>query len=124
MKRSSAGEGEAESLGMADRNRPGEEIPSSIETAWSRELVKQIAKDVGDAVAFHIETMYPRAFAAAPSTFPLSVRNTVYNEIMAAVQVNDAGQIAARLEDRKRFRRKLRTGYRKMRASPVGTDVA
>src|SRR5258708_5666957 len=77
------------------------------ESRWSRELVKLIAKDVGDAVVTHIEIMYPAAFAATPGTFPLSVRNCIFNEIMAAVEVNDVGQIAARLADRRRARRVL-----------------
>ena len=50
-------------------------VTHTEESRWSRELVKLIAKDVGDAVVTHIETMYPAAFAATPGTFPLSVRN-------------------------------------------------
>ena len=95
---------------------PIERLPPPNEAAWSRELVKQIAKDVGDAVVFHIETMYPRALAATPTTFPLSVRNTVFNEILAATEVNDAAHIAARIEERRRARRNLRAASRKMRA--------
>lgn len=84
--------------------RPDE--PSS--GPWSRELVKAIAMDIGKAVVHHIETMYPDAAAAvAKSSFKLSVRNTVYNEIMAAIEVNDAGQITARLKERKQHRRKI-----------------
>lgn len=92
-------------------------VTHTEESRWSRELVKLIAKDVGDAVITHIETMYPAAFAATPGTFPLSVRNCVFNEIMAAIEVNDAGQMAARLADRRRARRRLKTAYRKMRAA-------
>jgi hypothetical protein len=92
-------------------------VTHTEDSRWSRELVKLIAKDVGDAVITHIETMYPAAFAATPGTFPLSVRNCVFNEIMAAVEVNDAGEIAARLANRRRARRVLKTAYRKMRAA-------
>jgi hypothetical protein len=91
-------------------------VPVS-EAQWSRELVKQIAKDVGDAVIIHIELMYPAALTATPGTFQLSVRNCIFNEIMAAIEVNDAGQIAARIAHRKRLRRHLKTAYRKMRAA-------
>ena len=52
-----------------------------------RELVKQIAADVGDAVVLHSESMDQSAYADAPSTSPISVRNTVFNEIMAAIAV-------------------------------------
>src|SRR5947209_1975959 len=83
------------------------ELEPIAEIGWSRELVRQIAKDVGEAVTTHIELMYPGAIVSAPSTFKLSVRNTVMNEIMAAVDVSDAGRIEARLKDRKAFRRRL-----------------
>lgn len=83
---------------------------------WSRELVKEIAMDIGKEVVAHIEIMYPDAIRATPSTFKLSVRNTVFNQIMAAIEVNDADQIATRLKERKAMRRKLGASYREMRA--------
>jgi hypothetical protein len=86
---------------------------------WSRELVKEIAMDIGKEVVAHIETMYPKAIAATPSTFKQSVRNTVFNQIMAAIEVTDAGEIVARLQDRKRARTKLTESYRKMRATDL-----
>ena len=96
------------------------DLTPTTETGWSRELVKQIAKDVGDAVATHVEIMYPTAVAAAPSTFLLSVRNCAINEIMAAIDVNDAGQIEARLANRKLARRRLKAAYRKLREDDGG----
>ncbi len=95
----------------------GGELASPANIQWSRDLVQQIAKDVGDAVVMHIEAMYPAALAAAPTSFQLSVRNTVINEIMAAIDVNDASQIVERLANRKRARRKLKAAYRKMRST-------
>src|SRR5882757_554434 len=86
-----------------------------VEGPWSRELVKEIAADIGSEIVAHIEAMYPAAIKATPTTFKLSVRNKVFNEIMAAINVNDAGQIAARWKDRKAMRRKLGAAYRKMR---------
>lgn len=73
-------------------------LEPTVETGWSREPVKLIAKDVGEAVAMYIQLMYPSSVAAAPSTFKLSVRNCVFNEIMAAVDVSDVGRIEARLK--------------------------
>ncbi|MDA9396427.1 hypothetical protein WN73_38620 [Bradyrhizobium sp. CCBAU 45394] len=92
-----------------------EKLPET-QGPWSRELVKEIAMDIGKEVVSHIEIMYPAAIAATPGTFKTSVRNAVYNQIMAAIEVNDAGEIAARLKDRKRARTKLTAAYRKMRA--------
>jgi hypothetical protein len=75
----------------------------------TRALVKAIAMDIGKAVVHHIETMYPQAMAACPkSTFPLSVRNCVHNEIMAALEITDEGKIVARLRERKEHRRKIK----------------
>jgi len=36
---------------------------------------------------------------------------------IAAIKVNDAGEIVARLAERKRARRKMKSDYRKMRAA-------
>jgi len=88
------------------------------ETPWSRELIKAIAMDVGKEVAAHIEIMYPQAVKATSSIFLLSVRNCVYNQIMAAIEVNDAGQIAARLETRRKRRREWKAAWKKVRNTP------
>lgn len=80
---------------------------SNLPTIYTKDLVREIAMDIGKAVAHHIETMYPKAVEAASSTFLLSVRNSVHNEIIAAIQVNDEGAIIARLRERKKHRRKI-----------------
>lgn len=82
---------------------------------WDRELVKAIAMDIGKEVAAYIEVMYPKAVEATSSTFLLSVRNSIYNEIMAAIDVNDAGQITGRIKERKEFRRRWKAAYKKIR---------
>lgn len=83
---------------------------------WSQELVKSIAMDIGKQVAAYIEVQYPKAVEAASSTFLLAVRNSIYNEIMAAIEVNDAGQITARLRERKDFRRQWKAAWKKIRS--------
>lgn len=82
---------------------------------WSRELVKAIAMDIGKETVAYVEVMYPEAIKATSSTFKLSLRNHIYNQIMAAIEVNDEGQITARLKDRKKFRREWTAAYRKIR---------
>jgi len=84
----------------------------------ARALVKAIAMDIGKEVVAYIDVMYPEAPAACSSTFRLSLRNTIYNEIMAAIDVDDEGQIITRLKDRKDFRRKWTAAYRKLRGEP------
>ena len=55
------------------------------------------------------------AMKAGSSRFKLSVRNSSYNEIIAAILVSDEGQIIARLADRKKFRREWTAAWRKIR---------
>lgn len=81
----------------------------------ARALVKEIAMDIGKDTVAYIEVMYPKAIEATPSTFNLSVRNHIFNQIMAAIEVTDEGKIRARLKDRKKFRRWWVGVYRKIR---------
>lgn len=88
-------------------------LPATV--PWSREVVEEIARDIGDAVLAHVEIQYPSALHAAPSTFKVSLRNFVRNEILAAVGINDAGQAIARICERKRARRKTLADFRRWR---------
>lgn len=81
-------------------------------------LVEAIAMDIGKETAAYIEVMYPEAITSTSSTFKLSLRNHIYNEIMAALKITDEGAILERLKTRKEFRRKWTATYRKMRGSP------
>jgi len=103
-------------LPASDASRPPEtnivKVPASN---WSRELVKAIAADIGADTVAYIEVMYPNAIKATSSTFKTSVRNHIYNQIMAAIEVNEEGQVIARLADRKKFRRWWVGVYRKIR---------
>lgn len=74
----------------------------------ARALVKGIAMDIGKEVVAYVEYMYPQAISATSSTFKLSLRNTVYNEIIAALEITDEKEILARLERRKKERRQLK----------------
>lgn len=81
----------------------------------SKQIVSEIAMDIGKETVAYIEVMYPEAIKATSSTFKLSVRNNIHNQIMAALEVTDEGAIMARLTDRKKFRRHLLEMYRKVR---------
>lgn len=89
-------------------------VPAKIEP-WSKELIRAIAMDIGKEAVHHLAIMYPAALAACPKTMQLSLRNHIHNEIMAAIEVNDEGQIVMRLKERKDFRRKINAIYKKMR---------
>jgi hypothetical protein len=92
-----------------------ETLPVTV--PWSREVVEEIADDIGDAVLAHVQIMYPSAIQATPSTFKISLRNCMRNEILAAVGINDAGQAIARIHERKLVRRQTRADYRRMRSA-------
>lgn len=91
------------------------DMPAIQTTEWSEELIKAIAMDIGKDTVAYVEVMYPQAIVN--SGFKLSLRNHIYNEIMAAIKVNDAGQIEARLKDRRAFRRWWANAYRKIRTT-------
>jgi hypothetical protein len=81
----------------------------------AKALAQAIAMDIGKEVVAYVRVMYPDAIKAASSTFPLSLRNMIYNEIMAAIEVRDEGQIVTRLHARKKFRREWIAAWRKIR---------
>jgi hypothetical protein len=93
-------------------------------TNWSRELIKEIAADIGTDMVAYIEVMYPEAIAATSSTFKTSVRNHIYNQVMAAIEITDADQIAAWLKDRKKHRREWLKTYREIRRKRYSHPVS
>lgn len=81
--------------------------------ALPRELVKEIAMEIGKEVASHIERMYPAAVRATSKTMLLSLRNSVHNDIMAAVDALERGDADAWLAQRRATRRTIRAQWRK-----------
>lgn len=79
-----------------------------------RDIVRQIATDIGKEVASHIETMYPDAVEATSRNMLRSVRGCVFNEIMAALETTDETEILARLERRRVFRRQRKAAWKKI----------
>jgi light-regulated signal transduction histidine kinase (bacteriophytochrome) len=74
------------------------------------DLVRRIAKDVGQDVVDYLEWMYPEMVAAARSwkSARVSIRNHTYNQIMAAVEAADKGQTEKSLKMHDRHRRVMR----------------
>ncbi len=83
--------------------------------AIAKDIVKQIAMDIGKDTCAYIEVMYPEAVKAASSTFMLSVRNHIYNQIMASLETTNEFEILSRLADRKEWRRKWKAQYKRIR---------
>ncbi len=107
---------------------PRQIVPAVIEPddapTDAKTLMQAIAMDIGKEIVAYIEVMYPQAIKATSSTFSLSVRNSIYNQIMAAFEFRgDVNQIHARLADRKAFRRDWVAAYRKIRQHPTKRDT-
>lgn len=85
-----------------------------------RELIREIAMDIGKSVIAHIEYGYPAMLAAVTPNAQISIRNHVHNEIMAALEVVDADEIRARLDRRKAERRHSRKVLRAIRVVDAG----
>lgn len=104
----------------SDTPTPTANLPALPPRPIPPDLVKEMAMDIGKEVAAYIERMYPKAVKATSSTFLLSVRNSIYNEIIAAIGTSDADEIAARLADRKVARRRLRALWKRARGIKLG----
>jgi len=79
-------------------------------------LVKEIAMEIGKEVASHIELMYPKAVEATSKNMLLSLRNSIFNDIMAAVDALEVGNGEAWLAQRQAARRAIRAQWRKASA--------
>lgn len=105
---------------MSDSGTTDLAVLAPPEQPIPRDLLKDLALDVGKEVAAYIERMYPKAVEAASSTFLLSVRNCVHNEIVATMGLYSVGEIEQRLAQRKRDRRQLRAVWKAARTVKVG----
>lgn len=81
----------------------------------SRELVKSIAKDLGDSLAAYVEVMYPEIWHGSNQGFKISLRNHVYNDIVSIADLHDEAAIRKRLAGNLENRKKWVGAYRKMR---------
>lgn len=76
-------------------------------------LIKAIALDIGKDTVAYVEYMYPQAVSATPSTFRMSLRNYIFNQIMAALEVTDEDKILKRLQVRAKHRREFKAFWKK-----------
>ena len=92
-----------------------------IKKGDERELFKAVAMDIGKEVVAYVERMYPEAVKAASSTFRLSLRNCIYNEIMAAADAKGGLHEAVdRLAARAKSRAYLKFLSKVSRGNPQG----
>lgn len=85
-------------------------MSDQLKTRDPKDSIKAIAMNIGKNVACYIETMYPEAVKAVSSTFLLSLRNSIYNEIMEAL--TSEGDVQETFKRDKKFRRWQRAAYK------------
>ena len=81
----------------------------------SRDLIKAMAMDAGKSLCAYLEVMFPQVWHGQNSGFKLSMRNHVYNDIMALVDLHSADAIKKRLAANEAHRKAWVGAYRKMR---------
>ena len=80
-----------------------------------RDLIKAMAEAVGKSLAAYVEVMYPEAIKAASSTFKLSLKNHVYNDIMHVTTLHTEAEIRKWLADSEAHRKAWLGAYRRLR---------
>lgn len=110
---------------ILDRNNlPAPQVPERAVTfdcaqpadaGISRDLVKAMAKDVGDSLAAYVEVMFPEIWHGSNQGFKISLRNHVYNDIVSIADLHDEAAIRKRLAANLEHRKKWVGAYRKMR---------
>ena len=63
-------------------------------TAEHNGLIKKLAWEVAKNVIDHHKNVYAEIFKSAPSTFPISLRNGIYNEIVSAIKCRNDVEIS------------------------------
>lgn len=81
-----------------------------------RQLISEVAMDIGKEMVAYLEIQYPVQFATFNSGTKLSIRNHIHNDIMAALDTVNADEIRARLDRRKKHRRDMLRRWRSIRA--------
>ena len=80
-------------------------------TNEKRHFVKELAWEVARNVIDHHRNVYSRIFENAPSTFAISLRNGIFNQIQSAIKCHTETEIAewiARSEKHRKTMRKIK----------------
>jgi hypothetical protein len=89
------------------------------------DLVKALAWEVSRNVIDHHKFVYSRIFKDAPSTFPISLRNSIYNQISSAIKCHTEDEIRtwiARSDAHRREMRRLKRLSKKAALSRGGAE--
>ncbi len=71
------------------------------------DLVKELAWEVSRNVIDHHKFVYSSIFDNAPSTFPISLRNSIYNQIQSAIKCHTDEEIKKWISDSAAHRKEM-----------------
>ena len=71
------------------------------------DLIEKLAWEVSKNVIDHHKFVYSKIFAEAPSTFPISLRNSIYNEISSAIKCRTENDILEWIDKSEAHRKKM-----------------
>ena len=89
-----------------------------------RELIAAMAAAVGKNLVAYIEVMYPEAIKATSSSFKLSVRGHVHNDIVHVSTLHTQAEIRKWLADKASFNKKWVAQWRKMRRQEAAREAS
>ena len=81
------------------------QVPANIDI--DRQLISEVAMDIGKELVAYIERMMPEMWAEMNSGNKLSLRNHVHNDIMSVLKCRTETDYRSWLDRRKRQRREL-----------------
>lgn len=71
------------------------------------DLIKELAWEVSRNVIDHHKFVYSSIFSNAPSTFPISLRNSIYNQIQSAIKCHTDEDIKRWIADSAAHRKEM-----------------
>jgi hypothetical protein len=83
-------------------------MAQEIAEAGREDLIKKLAWEVARNVIDHHRFVYSAIFAAAPSTFPISIRNSIFNQISSAIECKTDDQIREWIANSEAHRKTMR----------------
>lgn len=94
---------------------PALNTPAVTSGGIQGELIKAMAMAVGKNCVAYVEVMYPEAIEHTSSTFKLSLRNHIYNDIMHVSTLHTEREIREWLKRNEEHHKQWLATWRKLR---------
>jgi hypothetical protein len=91
-------------------------VPAIRENDPDRDLISEVAMDIGKDLVAYIERMYPAVYDEMNSGAKLSFRNHIYNDLMSVLKCRTETDYRNWLDARQTHRRRLMNLVRSARS--------